>query len=237
MIYVANNAAKQWILEELANQQPDRILDLACGNGKVWQRFLQQHPALRVLGVDTDTRAIEQGKKMYGESQNIELRVHDAQAPVQEGSFDVVVALSAIEHVVDRPAFLRTVWTALKSGGVAYLNYDAGHFRSHNLKEYLMIPISQALARLGFEGPYMKEVDDALFSSQANQIGFEMIELRKHNIFFLKHFMRSAEDGALEDWFDFEKRMNRHFSSAALDRLMWSSTLVIRKPKTADSSV
>lgn len=230
-IYERGNAAKQAIFFQLAQglgQGPQRILDLACGDGHLWKVFLQTHPQVSVVGLDSDAQAIQRGKER-GHTR-LDLQVFDAQQQFEVQVFDAVVAFSAIEHVVDRPAFLRTVWTALKPGGYAYLNYDVGHFRSHNLKERVMVPISQLLALVGIEGPYMKRVDDALFLEQARTQGFYLKGVQKHNLHPLKGFFRGATDEGVEAWVAFEQRMNALFPPEQLDRIMWSTTVILKKP-------
>lgn len=232
MIYEPGNAAKQWILEELDQhfgQSPARILDLACGNGRIWKRFLETHPAIKVVGVDYDRQAIERGKAAYADNQQIDLRAGDVQKFLNE-VFDLVVAMSALEHVVDRPAFLRTVWQTLRPQGVAYLNYDSGHFRSHNLKERIMVPISHLAAFFGWQKWYMKRVDDRAFLAQAEAQGFRVLDVKKHNLSPLKGFMRGASETAVADWVEFEKKLNAHFSPEQLDKIMWSTTVVVQKP-------
>jgi SAM-dependent methyltransferase len=232
MIYERGNAGKQWILTELDRRFGHitcRILDLACGDGTKWKTFLPSHPDMTVVGIDTDAAAIGRGKAANAGLPNLELRVADAQKPI-EGTFDAVVAMSAIEHVVDREAFLKTVWDALTPGGVAYLNYDAGHFRSWDIKERIMVPVSQTLATVGYEKPYMKKVDDAVFRAKAERQKFSVIALRKHNLYPLKGFMRNASDEALHDWFAYEDALNARFAPEMLDRIMWSTTLVVQKP-------
>jgi cyclopropane fatty-acyl-phospholipid synthase-like methyltransferase len=233
MIYERGNAAKQWILAELHEQlgaAPLRVLDLACGDASKWRVFLEQHSNVSVLGLNTDQSAIQKGNKLFAGESRIVLRTLDAQKTMQEQPFDVVVAMSAIEHIVDRTAFLKTAWDALKSGGTAYLNYDVGHFRSRSIKERVMVPVSQLLAMIGVEGPYMKRVDDALFRRQAEAQGFRFLGLRKHNLHPLKGFMRGANDVAIMEWCAFEDRLNEQFTPEALDGIMWSSTLIVQKP-------
>lgn len=227
MLYERGNAAKQWILGQLHERFGDRaarILDLGCGDGSKWTVFLSAHPSIRVVGVDTDRCAILRG--VHRVSPQLDLRVSDAQEPLQD-TFDAVVAFSAIEHVVNREAFLKTVRAALAPGGIAYLNYDDGHFRSRNLKERLMVPVSQLLALFGVEGPYMKHVDDAAFRRLAESQGFRVVAFRKHNLHPLKGFMRGASDEAVQAWVDFEEYLGRQYPPERLDRIMWSSTLVL----------
>ncbi len=246
-IYERGNAAKQWMLEELDRrfgQADARVLDLACGDGAKWSSFVPTHATWRVVGVDTDAAAIGRGRALFRDASQVDLRVFDAQSSsratlnaakgsrgtVEEGTFDAAVAMSAVEHVVDRPAFLQTVWTALKPGGVALLNYDAGHFRSKNWKERLMVPVSQLLAIIGIEGPYMKRVDDAEFRRQAEAQGFRVLGMRKHNLGSLKGFMRGAPDDAVRVWYGFEDRLGSLFTAEQLNSIMLSTTLVLEKP-------
>jgi 2-polyprenyl-3-methyl-5-hydroxy-6-metoxy-1,4-benzoquinol methylase len=229
MLYQRGNAAKQWIFEELEHRfgaQSVRVLDLGCGDGSKWPPFLSAHPSIKVVGVDTDRSAIKRGN-MYASAQ-LELRIADAQKLSGE-TFDAVVAFSAVEHVVNRAAFLKTVWSALSPGGVAYLNYDDGHFRSSDLKERLMVPVSQMLAAIGIEGPYMKHVDDLEFRRMAEAQGFKMLDLRKHNLQSMKGFMRSATDGAIESWYRFEEELGELYKPEELDKIMLSTTLVVQK--------
>ncbi len=256
MIYERGNSAKQEILEALEQRfggtapiQTPRILDLACGDGSKWKAFSLSHPHWSIVGMDTDARAIARGKKSLGGIANVELVVADAQGERHEGTearwhedsdvpsglrnlapFDAVVAMSAIEHVVDRAAFLKTTWDALKPGGIAFLNYDVGHFRSWNPKERIMVPLSQILALFGMEQFYMKRVKDRRFLELAKAQGFRHLRTTKHNLHPLKGFMRGATDEQLRAWFAFENSMNHLYTPDDLDRVMWSTTVILEKP-------
>jgi 2-polyprenyl-3-methyl-5-hydroxy-6-metoxy-1,4-benzoquinol methylase len=236
----------------LYDSQP-QILDLACGDGSKWKSFSLSHPHWTIVGVDTDARAITRGQKSLGGIANVELLVMDAQGesresrvashesgsgptdlrtygPTDLSGFDVVVAMSAIEHVVDRAAFLKTTWDALKPGGIAFLNYDVGHFRSWNPKERIMVPLSQIFAMFGMEQFYMKRVKDRKFLELAKAQGFRHLRTTKHNLHPLKGFMRGATDDQLRSWFTFEDTMNHLYTPDDLDRVMWSTTVILEKP-------
>jgi len=207
-----------------------RILDLGCGAASSWKTFLEKHPNVSYVGFDYDRAAVERGRREFAGVGNASLNFGDAQTLSSQGEFEVVTAFSAIEHVVDRHAFLKTVFASLKSGGIAYLNYDDGHFRSHDLKERIMVPVSQLLAMVGIQGPYMKHVDDVEFKQQAEQAGFKFLYLRKHNLYPIKGFMRGASTEAVEAWYAFEERLNELYTPEQLDKVKWSTTLVIQKP-------
>ncbi|QQR60708.1 hypothetical protein IPH19_04870 [Candidatus Uhrbacteria bacterium] len=76
----------------------------------------------------------------------------------------------------------------------------------------------------------MKHVVDTEFSKQAEQAGFKVIALRKHNLYPIKGFMRGASEEAVKAWYEFEERLNELYTPEQLDKVKWSTTLVIEKP-------
>lgn len=92
-----------------------------------------------------------------------------------------------------------------------------------------MVPVSQLLAMIGIQGPFMKHVDDADFRKQAELAGFTFIALRKHNLYPMKGFMRGATTQAVEAWYAFEERLNELYTPEQLDKVKWSTTLVLQK--------
>jgi len=239
MIYSPGNSAKQWIaldIEKRFKEGPKRILDLACGNGWIWEKFVQAHPDVSVVGVDFNERAIRQGQERYRNVPAIQLSTADAQSETFQNAFDFVVALSALEHVVDHPAFMKTAWNALKPGGIAYLNYDVGHFRHPSFMERLKAPLSQFLAMIGFEKWYRKEVNDAVFQRQAKAQGFRILNVRKHNLVLVKGLMKGASPEAVDAWYAFEERLGELFTPDKLDPVLWSTTVVLEKPLSVPSA-
>ena len=203
---------------------------MGCGRAGLWPSYLLSHPTINVLGIDIDPSAIEVGLRMHQGNSQIELRVADAQEPLPEELFDAIVALGSIERIADRDAFLRTIGGSLKSGGVAYLNYGASHPRSLWSGGRLKAALSYFLAAFGYETAGRKRVNDAEFRNQIERQGFQVLQIRKHNLSCLKEFMKDAPDNAIQDWFDFEERLLTRFSLADLDKIMLSTTFVVLKP-------
>lgn len=234
-IYSPNNAAKQWILDQIKGSFGERaitIVDFGCGYGSVWPAFLPENPQYQYKGFDFNRSEIEKAKQAFVNLPNAQVALADAQKQlVLPGSADVITAFSALEHIVDLKAFVSAVLTALRPGGRAYLNYDAGHFRSHDLKERLMVPISQWLAKVGIEGPYMKEVDDDRLCEIVQQLGGKVITVRKHNCQALKGFLKkhSTNQAAVNAWFGFEEAISSALSPKDLHKLFLSTTVVIEK--------
>jgi len=236
-VYSRNNPAKQWVLEEIeriSGGREIRICDLACGAGSMWPEFLRDHPTITYVGLDTDRTAIEKAKTAFAQIPNASVRVADGQTFRDgEGTFDVVTAFSALEHVVDVRKFIATAMSLLVPGGRALLNHDAGHFRSHDVKERIMVPVSQLLAKFGFEGPYMRAVSDEELRAHVAACGGKLLQLRKHNLHCFKKSVKgdaSTEDVA-RTLLAFENRMNELLPTDVMDKMFWATILVIEKPR------
>jgi len=233
-IYSKGNTAKQWILDQVYASALDRqfrVCDLGCGYGSVWPDFLRAHANVTYLGIDTDAKEIARAQKAFAGLTNATVKVADGQIFSEgAGSFDAVTAFSALEHVVDLKKFVGSALKLLKPGGRAYLNYDAGHFRSHNLKERLMVPLSQFLARLGVEGPYMKEVDDADLERLIRSCGGKLVSLKKFNLSGMKAAARGGlSDEAVAAWLEFELRLNELLEAKKLNAAFWSTVAVAER--------
>ena len=238
MIFSPNNSAKEWIFRQLAaraEQGPFSVCDLACGSGSSWHDVLKAYPSIQYLGSDTDVEAVEKAKKIFADVPNARFEIADGQRARQDlASYDVVTTLSSLEHVVRIDKFLDTIFSVLKPGGIAYLNYDNGHFHSHDLKERLMVPVSQILAKFGIEGPYMKEVDDAYVVRLVKERGAEVLQVRRHLFHGMKGLMKGYRDGsipsdALELWLLFEDRLNELLSAEKLAPMCGSSIVIAQK--------
>jgi ubiquinone/menaquinone biosynthesis C-methylase UbiE len=97
------------------------ILDLGCGTGMGTIDIARQLEGTgRVVGVDLSEKMIEQaGRKLdaieYG---NVEFRVGTAATLDYDAHFDCVLSTNAFHHFEEKGAVFRTIWRALKRGGV-----------------------------------------------------------------------------------------------------------------------
>lgn len=92
------------------------VLDAACGVGYGTAYLAEE--ARRVVGVDHSAEALDYARREYARP-NIEYVEADLLAlPFADGSFDVVCAFEAIEHLVDQRAFLRDAARVLRRDGV-----------------------------------------------------------------------------------------------------------------------
>ncbi|MCC7106428.1 MAG: class I SAM-dependent methyltransferase [Chloroflexi bacterium] len=234
-LYSPNNPAKQWILEQvgqLGASAAIRVCDLACGAGSAWPAFLRANPHIAYLGVDSNQRAIARASHAFAGCANALVLVADGET-FQDGAgtFDVVTALSSLEHVVSVRQFIGRAVALLKPGGRAFLNYDAGHFRQQNLKERVLVPAGQALALFGCRRYYLKCVKDDEVIRVVEELGARVVEVRKNNLDIIKRHLR--DDVLTSDlaatWHEFEAKLNGCLPASVLDGILWSTTVVVER--------
>jgi len=88
--------------------QPDeRVLDIGCGHGAVAYDVAEKAGA-HVIGIDLSPDNIALARQRHAHLR-VEYRVGDALHDLPDGPFDVVILSNVLEHLSERPAFLRRV--------------------------------------------------------------------------------------------------------------------------------
>jgi ubiquinone/menaquinone biosynthesis C-methylase UbiE len=96
------------------------VLDVGCGNG--YGTALMSQDALSITGVDYDQPTVDANRTRYKTIPNIAfLQAKTPPLPTSDNSIDVITAFQFIEHLEDRPAFLRDAYRVLKPNGVLLL--------------------------------------------------------------------------------------------------------------------
>ena len=94
----------------------ERVLDIGCGVGVVAFDIAQQTGAA-VVGIDLSSDNIATARERYRHPQ-VEYRVQDGLQDCLDGPFDVVVLSNILEHLPDRPAFLRRIRDVTKASRI-----------------------------------------------------------------------------------------------------------------------
>jgi 2-polyprenyl-3-methyl-5-hydroxy-6-metoxy-1,4-benzoquinol methylase len=89
------------LAELFARAQARSLLDVGCGEGVLVQRWAQQLPGRRVVGIDLEEPSIQAGWAQHG-APNLDYIVMRAEnLPFAESEFDVACAIEVLEHVPD----------------------------------------------------------------------------------------------------------------------------------------
>jgi SAM-dependent methyltransferase len=103
-------------------QEGSRVLDVACGSGRTTLRIAQR-TGCSVHGIDIHAAAIAEAKSAADQAgltaRATFERVDGATTlPFDDGSFDALICIDAINHLPNRPAVLKEWARILKSGAV-----------------------------------------------------------------------------------------------------------------------
>jgi trans-aconitate methyltransferase len=98
------------VLELLAPQAGERILDLGCGDGALTERIASS--GARVTGVDGSPEFVDAAR-----ARSLDVHVMDGQHLAFEGEFDAVFSNAALHWMPDSVAVLAGVHRALVPGG------------------------------------------------------------------------------------------------------------------------
>jgi SAM-dependent methyltransferase len=114
--YRRHLAVYEWIAQRVAG---GRVLDMACGEG--YGSSVLARTAASVIGVDGNPEAHEHARLRYTRP-GLSFEWGAVETYGEPGSFDAVVFLQTIEHVVDPAAVLAHFRRLLAPGGVAYVS-------------------------------------------------------------------------------------------------------------------
>lgn len=215
-MYSNNNTAKEYVLRRVSssiNQDKNRsILDFACGTCLIWKSFLEKYPQTNFGGFDFNYESIQIAKKNFPNYKNSIITFDGQKELPFDNQFDIITTFSSLEHVLDKRSFLKNIKKLLKPDGIAYLNYDFGHFRNSSIRTDIYNYISQMLAKLGVTEKYFtKKVLLPEIKNIFKNLDLEIIDIKYFNVSELKKIHKVVNDPKLLDnWYEYELSLNLH---------------------------
>ena len=139
-----------WIMSHYEIEPGFRILELGCGTADAWKGRMSRlpHDAQLVLS-DFSEGMLTSAKQNLGVHPQVEFRIIDIQSiPINDGTFDAVIANMMLYHVPDLHRGLSEVRRVLKPGGKFY----CATYGEHGIMEF----INDSLRNLGIHGEIYK---------------------------------------------------------------------------------
>lgn len=102
-------------LQDASPHKKLKVLDLGCGNGSLTHVIAQQ--GCEVIGVDNSAPGIAIARQSFPECEFIQADIYELPAPDMVESFDVVLAIEVIEHLLYPKEIARAAKKCLKPGG------------------------------------------------------------------------------------------------------------------------
>jgi ubiquinone/menaquinone biosynthesis C-methylase UbiE len=117
--------ARQKLLDEASLQPGQKVLDIGSGTGTFAVLMKQRHPAVEVIGLDPDPKALARARRK-AERARVSIRFDQGFADAlayPAASFDVVFSSFMFHHLEadNREKTLREVRRVLRPGGIFYL--------------------------------------------------------------------------------------------------------------------
>lgn len=110
-----------WYLEHI--KKGDKVLDLGCNNGQHSLKVAKK--CRQVVGVDYDKNQLQIARETGRDKKikNVRFVYHDLESkiPVKNNSFDKVICLDVLEHLVKRVQLIREIKRVLRPNGLAFL--------------------------------------------------------------------------------------------------------------------
>ncbi len=96
-------------------QQPESVLDVGCGTGRLLRRAHASWPGARLIGVDPANGMVETAKRL---TPNATFFTGMAEAlPLEDASVDLAFSTISFHHWQDQAAGLREIARVLRPGG------------------------------------------------------------------------------------------------------------------------
>jgi trans-aconitate methyltransferase len=164
------------VVQQLAPQQGERILDLGCGTGYLTNLIAQA--GARVVGIDKSASMIERAQAAYPD---LDFQVHTATDFHFNTPFDAIFSNATLHWVLDKEAAIDNIYKNLRSGGRLMLEMGG----KGNVEE-IVVATRKALTRHGY------------YSNAATQIWYfpslseytSLLEKRGFRVRFAAHFDR-----------------------------------------------
>jgi ubiquinone/menaquinone biosynthesis C-methylase UbiE len=132
-------AFNQFLCEHVTLKEGDRILDVACGNGRLL-RMISRKASIEAYGIDISDEMIGVAKE---QNPDIHFSVSEAdKMNFDDAFFDVITVCCAFHHFVAPEAFMKEAFRILKPGGRLYIADPTAPGLIRHV-ENLVIPLSK----------------------------------------------------------------------------------------------
>ena len=164
------------VLDRLALEGDETVLDAGCGSGRVTQMLLERLPRGRVIAVDAAPSMVEQARVNLGE--NADVRQYELTALGLDQEVDAVFSNAVFHWVGDHDALFARLYAALRSGGrmVAQCGGAGNVERFHAVAAAVGAEEPFAAHLSGWEGPWNFATAEAT-RERLVAAGFEHIEV------------------------------------------------------------
>lgn len=122
---IINNDKIKTILDYAKVDKGNRVLDVACGTGIMFDYYLERGVE-SILGLDISPEMVKLCKKKFEDNDKIDVICADADEFVLENEFDAVMIFNAFPHFINPKQLIENLRKSVKQGGTLTVAHDAG---------------------------------------------------------------------------------------------------------------
>jgi len=160
------------VIEESGVENP-RLLELGCGTARYMPSVLEKYPNITYVGLEPYKPSFKKAVENVGDMEQAtlynQLGYGDIEG-VKPESFDVVMSVSALEHVKGLGRFIEMSGKYLKPGGLMVHRYDLGHaLNPSSLKERLQVFLGNVFPWVLPEDKFVRYVSEGEVEGYFNE--------------------------------------------------------------------
>ena len=139
---MGGGSAHRQLIDQAHLQPGQRILEIGCGTGTLTILVKTLHPAVEIVGLDPDPKALDRARRK-ADRQQVSLRLDRGfsdELPYPDGSYDRVLSAFMFHHLKrdEKEQSLHEIRRVLRPGGSLHLlDFRGAHDRSHGFLAHL----------------------------------------------------------------------------------------------------
>jgi ubiquinone/menaquinone biosynthesis C-methylase UbiE len=116
--YARYRALKTFIANYITPRENIAVLDYGSGNGLFAPLLKESFPKSNICFCDISPVALKQLAELYPEYKDSTKVIENDHVDYPDGSFQVVISIEVMEHVLDLDGYLKEIYRLLKPGGL-----------------------------------------------------------------------------------------------------------------------
>lgn len=174
-------------IDLLMPNKTDKILDAGCGSGQITLRIADKCKS--VISIDISKNAFKHWARKPKNVKQIKMNLEELR--FKDNTFDKIICVETIEHLLHPEKALSEMYRVLKSGGLLSITYPNINFtavrkveRTLHLRKYF--PISEHLNEWDYKTLRMKATSAGFQVTNARSFDFDISLL--NNIQYINNF-------------------------------------------------